>query len=376
MNPPILSYEALERALHLRDLTDALQGPHAMQQLVETIHEALAHRWQCHRHLHRANPVVSVAENYDRLGYPPEGAARDARYTRYVTPRVLLRTSMSAAIPGLLRALALDPPDEVLLICPGLVYRRDSIDRLHTGEPHQLDLWRIKRGRLDHDDLLDMVQAVVEAALPGRRHRVVPTEHPYTTGGLEIEVAAGEAGGDWVEIGECGMAAPHLLEEAGLDIRETSGLAMGLGLDRLLMLRKGIDDIRLLRAEDSRIARQMLDLAPYVPVSSQPAIQRDLSVAVEAETTPEELGDRIREAMHEHLDQLESVDVLDEMAYADLPPAAHARMGMQAGQKNVLLRLVIRDPARTLTREEANDIRDLVYRAVHQGACMEWAVPR
>jgi len=64
------------------------------------------------------------------------------------------------------------------------------------------------------------------------------------------------------------------------------------------------------------------------------------------------------------------------MPYADLPPAAHARMGMRAGQKNVLLRLVIRDPVRTLTREEANDIRDLVYRAVHQGARMEWAVPR
>ncbi len=374
MNTSILSYEALERALHIRDLTDPRQGTHAMQDLVEAIHEALALRWSCRRHLHRESPVIAVTDNYDRLGYPPGGAARDARYTRYVTGHMLLRTQMSAAIPGLLQALALDPLDDVLLICPGLVYRRDTIDRLHTGEPHQLDLWRIKRGPLGSEDLLDMVQTVVEAALPAHRYRVRPTTHPYTTDGLEIEVAAGDGEADWVEIGECGLAASHLLQEADLDTGQVAGLAMGLGLDRILMLRKGIDDIRLLRADDPRIARQMLDLASYVPVSSQPAIQRDLSVAVEAAATPEELGDRIREALHERLDQLESVDVLAEMAYGDLPPSAHERMGMRVGQKNVLLRLVIRDPVRTLTREEANRLRDLVYQAVHQGARMEWAV--
>jgi phenylalanyl-tRNA synthetase alpha chain len=151
------------------------------------------------------------------------------------------------------------------------------------------------------------------------------------------------------------------------------GLAMGLGLDRLLMLRKGIPDIRLLRAQDPRIAVQMLDLDPFVPVSRQPPIRRDLSVAVAHDMTAETLGDRIREAMHTHLGQLESVDILNEVPYEALPPAAHARMGMRAGQKNVLLRLIIRDPARTLTNVEANAIRDRVYQAVHEGEQIEWA---
>lgn len=92
-----------------------------------------------------------------------------------------------------------------------------------------------------------------------------------------------------------------------------------------------------------------------------------------AEVTAEELGDRIREAIDERLDQLESVDVLSETPYGELPPAAHQRMGMEPGQKNVLLRLVIRHPSRTLTHGEANEIRDLVYRAVHRGSRMEWA---
>lgn len=368
MNYPILDSEALEHALDLRDLTDPLQGPHALQQIVGALHETLAERWHCRRLLHRSSPLVSVEDNYDRLGYPTDGAARDARYTRYVTQRMLLRTQTSAMVPGALRSLALDPPGDLLLICPGLVYRRDTIDRLHTGEPHQVDLWRIRRGRLTPDDLDDMIRQVVGAAMPGYRHRAVPASHPYTTHGRQIDV---EVDGTWIEIGECGMAAPEILDAAGLE--GTTGLAMGLGLDRILMIRKGVDDIRLLRSDDPRIARQMLDLAPYRPVSNQPPIRRDLSIAVDRELTPEELGDRIREAMRERLDELESVGVLSETDYRDLPAAAQRRMGMRPGQKNVLLRLEIRHPVRTLTRGEANEVRDLVYRTVHRGDRMEWA---
>lgn len=368
MQYPILTPEALERALHLRDLTDPLQGPHAIQQITGAIHDALARRWRCRRLVHRSSPVVPVEDNYDRLGYPADGASRDARYTRYVTRRMLLRTQTSAMIPALLRCLALDPPDDVLLACPGLVYRRDAIDRIHTGEPHQVDLWRVTRGPLTPDDLDVMIRTVVEAALPGRRHRTIPAEHPYTTGGRQVDV---EVDGEWIEIGECGLASPKVLERSGLDVPPTTGLAMGLGLDRILMIRKGVGDIRLLRSEDLRIARQMLDLEPYKAVSNQPPIRRDLSIAVDRRLTVEELGDRIRETAGPRVDELESVDVLSETDYADLPPAAHRRMGMSLGQKNVLLRLEIRHPARTLTRDEANEIRDLVYRAVHRGKRME-----
>ena len=118
---------------------------------------------------------------------------------------------------------------------------------------------------------------------------------------------------------------------------------MGLGLDRLLMLRKGMENIRLLRSDDSRIVDQMLSLSPYRPVSDQPAIRRDLSIAVPEDRTAEELGDRVREALGQRSELVESVEVLSETAYGDLPPAAIERLGISSGQKNTLLRVVLRD---------------------------------
>jgi phenylalanyl-tRNA synthetase alpha chain len=371
MSISILSAEELRRALSVRDLTDPTSGPHSLQQLVEAALEALRQAWDCAVRIHRQSPIVSIADNYDHLHYPPEGAARDARYTRYVCDTALLRTQTSAMIPGLLRRLAEAPPEDVLLACPGLVYRRDCIDRLHTGEPHQMDLWRVRRGApLGVADLREMIETVVRALLPGRELRVQPARHPYTTDGLQVDVRDGD---QWVEIGECGLALPALLAENGLEPGRTTGLAMGLGLDRILMLRKGLDDIRLLRSADPRIASQMLDLAPYRPVSSMPAVRRDLSLVLGEDDTPEELGDAVRAALGERAELVESVEVRSETPYRVLPAVAVTRLGIAPGQKNVLLRVVLRALDRTLTHEECNVLRDDIYAALHRGSSWEWA---
>jgi phenylalanyl-tRNA synthetase alpha chain len=370
MPHPVLSPDALERALALRDLTDPAQGPHALQLLVDAAVSALARAWGSPVVLERARPVVTVADNYDALLYPPGGAARDARYTRYVTGDTLLRTQTSAMIPPLLRRLAAAPPADVLLACPGLVWRRDRIDRLHVGEPHQLDLWRLSRGADLGSRALDEMIALVGAAVaPGRKVRVERTVHPYTAGGLEVHV---EVDGEWVEVAECGVAHPLLLRAAGLP-DDVTGLAMGLGLDRLLMIAKGIDDIRLIRSDDPRVASQLLDLAPYRPVSSHPPIRRDLSVAVGEWSVAEEIGDRVREALGARAGDVEAVEVLSETWAAALPAAARERLGMTPAQKNVVLRITLRAVGRTLTDAEANRLRDLVYAAIHEGSRAEWA---
>jgi phenylalanyl-tRNA synthetase alpha chain len=366
----ILSPEAVERALALRDLTDPAQGPHAMQFLVDAATGALARAWGAPVLVERAPPIVTVADNYDALLYPPGGAARDARYTRYVSRDTLLRTQTSAMIPPLLRRLAAAPPADVLLACPGLVWRRDRIDRLHVGEPHQLDLWRIRKGEdLGSKELDEMITLVAQAVAPGRKVRKERTVHPYTAGGLEVHV---EVDGEWVEIAECGVAHPYLLRACGLP-EGVSGLAMGLGLDRLLMLAKGMEDIRLIRSDDPRIAGQLQDLAPYRPVSRHPPVRRDLSVAVGEYAVAEELGDRVREALGARAADVESIEVLSETWAAALPATARERLGMKPEQKNVVVRITLRAVGRTLTDPEANRLRDAVYAALHEGTRAEWA---
>ena len=209
-----------------------------------------------------------------------------------------------------------------------------------------------------------MVAVLVDAVLPSAEWRLVPAVHPYTTNGMQLDVLVDD---EWLELAECGMMAPYLFADAGLDPCQWSGLAPGMGLDRALMLRKGIPDIRLLRAADPRIAGQMNDLDPYRPVSLLPAVRRDLSVAVAADTDAEQLGDRVRNSLGDRADLLEAVTILSETAYGDLPGAARERLGMIDAQKNVLVRLVIRPYDRTLTDVEANGLRDLVYHAIHEG---------
>ncbi|MEV0676280.1 hypothetical protein AB0I60_07110 [Actinosynnema sp. NPDC050436] len=337
-----------------RDLTDPAQGPHAMQLVLD---EILAAAPAAELRVIREHPDVSVEDNYTNLGYPPDAVTRDARYTRYTTRGRMLRSHTTAMVPPALRLLGSREWDDVLLACVGVVYRRDAVDRVHSGTPHQLDLWRISHHRADLDELVD---AVITAAVPGARYRTTPAEHPYTTGGRQVDVLVD---GEWLEVAEGGVAARHVLRRAWLP-DDVHGLALGLGLDRLLMVRKAIPDIRLLSSDDPRVVAQMGDLAPYRPVSRHPAVARDVSVAVGPEQDAETIGDVVRRTVG---DLVEEVVVLDETPVDALPPAAVARLGAQPGQKNVLLRLVLRHPTRTLTAAEANAARDAVYAAVHEG---------
>jgi phenylalanyl-tRNA synthetase alpha chain len=367
--PATLSPDDVAAALALRDLTDPAQGTHAVGLLLDATVDALATRWGCTVRVLRSSPVVTVEDNYDRLGYPPSAITRDARHSRYLGDTVMLRSHTTAGVPPALRALAAeaDPPADLLLVLPGLVYRRDVIDRLHVGEPHQVDLWRITRGDVDLQDMLD---TLADAVLPGARRRTVPARHPYTEQGRQVDVRVGD---EWVELAECGLAAPHVLARAGLDPGRWCGLALGMGLDRAVVLRKGVPDIRLLRAADPRIADQMLDLAPWRSVSMLPAVRRDLSIVAASGVDDELIGDRTRAALGPDTHLLESLTVLARTPHDRLPAAARARLGTGPGQENVLLRLVLRPLDRTLTDAQANVVRDRVYAALHEGPHHEWA---
>ncbi len=372
----------LADALALRDLTDPAAGPHAIQLVIDRLEAALSGAWRVPVRRDPGPRVVPVRDNYDRLCYPPDAVTRDRRYTRYLGDGRMLRSHTTARIPTLLDQLAAgdpdlaagDPalaaggPDGVLLSVPGICYRRDAIDRQHVGTPHQIDLWRIRLAGppLGEEDLVEMIGLVVASVLPEAGWRTVAGPHPYTLAGREIYAAG-------VEVGECGLAHPQVLAASGLP-ETASGLATGLGLDRLTMLAKGITDIRLLRATDPRVAGQMVDLLPYRPVSPMPATRRDLSLAVDCAMDAELLGDRVREVLGPDAESVEEVLVLAETPGAELPDSARRRMGLRPGLKNVLVRLVLRHPTRTLSAHEANTLRDRAYAGLHEGSEHEWTL--
>ncbi|MGW6446052.1 PheS-related mystery ligase SrmL [Lentzea sp. NPDC055074] len=337
--------EELVHALNVRDLTDPAQGPHALQLLIADLEAVLDDPREVRHH-----PLVPIEHNYEHLGYPRDAITREARYTRYVSETCMLRSHTSAMIPPALR----DATPDVTLVCPGLVYRRDTVDRLHTGTPHQLDVWRISR---NEESLDDLIHRVVTTLLPGKRYRTTDAEHPYTTHGKQIDV---EHDGEWVEIAECGRAARHVLKD------HPHGLALGMGLDRILMLRKGIPDIRLLRNADERIAAQMLDLTEYRPISRHPAAIRDISIMAGGDEDVETLGDRIRALVPE--DVVEEIEILGETRTEDLPGHVRARLEALPGQKNVLIRVTMRAPERTLTDRETNEIRDRLLQSLRPTA--------
>lgn len=360
-----------DQLAHDLAVTDLTEQPHAIRLVLDRAVRALAERWGCEVRWWRGDRVVTIEDNYDNLGFDAADVTRDARYTRYVDDTRMLRSHSSALVPGALRALAADPADDVLLVCPGIVYRRDAIDRLHTGTPHQLDLWRVTRGTpaMAEPDLHDMITALVGALLPGAVDRREPRTHPYTRAGRQVDIAAD---GDWVEIAECGLAHPRVLARAGLD-GTWSGLALGMGLDRMVMLLKAIPDIRALRSTEPAIATQMTDLDLYRPVSAMPAIRRDISIAVDARQREEDLGDRIREALGADAACVESVHIRSQTPCAHLPARALQRLGAHPDQNNLLVTVVLRHLSRTLTDHDANVLRDRVYAAIHQGTATQWA---
>ncbi len=367
--PTYLSPDELHNALNVRDLSNPDHRPHAMQILLRDVVRALSDKGDVPERTIRHSPLVSVADNYDRLGFSPADVTRDQRYSRYISPTVMLRSHTSASIPSLLRGL--DPEESIdeLWAIPGLVYRRDSIDRTHVGTPHQVDLWRVSsRTALSPRHLQEMVESLVAAVLPGADWRAVPAVHPYTDHGLQIDV---RMDGEWLELAECGLMSPQLFLDAGLDPVKWSGLALGMGLDRALMLRKGIPDIRLLRSADPRIQQQMMDLEPWKPVSHMPSISRDLSIVVGEGLDAELLGDRVRTALGDLAEDLERVELLALTPCGSLPPAAQERLRIREGQSNALIRVVMRPLTRTMTDQQANQIRDDVYLALHEGPVKE-----
>jgi len=361
-----ISEENLKRSLELEDLSE--KEGYAMNLIVNRIKEALSSNYSLEPIIEKGQKVVSLDDNYWKLGYDSSEVTLSSRYTRYVSENAILRTQMTAIIPEILEKYSKTSMERTLWMCPGLVYRRDVVDRTHVGEPHQMDIWYIKEGETTREDLLELIRiivGVVEKILGKKlKYRINETKHHYTEDGVEVEILHQ---GKWLEILECGLAGKKLLRNSGIDINKYGGLALGMGLDRLVMLCKNIGDIRILRSKDERILKQMKNLKKYKEVSNQPAIKRDLSLALSSGYILEELTEKIMLLLEKDSDILEEVKLKAVTTYDKLPDIARERLGISELQENWLIQVKLRHPVRSIPSEEANNIYCRLYSSLHEG---------
>jgi phenylalanyl-tRNA synthetase alpha chain len=189
--------------------------------------------------------------NFDALNIGPDNPVRGAMDTFYVDlPGLVMRTHTS---PGQVRTmLARTPP--ISVVCPGRAYRTDELDATHSPVFHQIEGLVVDegitmahlRGTLDH-----FARAMFG---PDARTRWRPHYFPFTEPSAEFDVwfAQHRDGPRWVEWGGCGMVNPRVLTACGIDPDRYSGFAFGMGVERTLMFRNGVSDMREMVEGDAR----------------------------------------------------------------------------------------------------------------------------
>jgi phenylalanyl-tRNA synthetase alpha chain len=363
-----LTETAVHQALSLQDLTEQSAPDHAIRLLLNEILLGLFEQGWPQAKILTGPRIVSAEENYGLLGYNPKEITLGSEHTRWVDEHSLLRTQTTSQIPAALqRAAGVRQPGEmILLAAPGITFRRDSRDRWHCAEPHQMDVWVLGDPEAStHEHLLRLVSDILESAVPDKSWVYSNSPHHYTEGGIEVNVLNDGAP---VEVLECGRIARSLLERLDIDPLQHGGLALGMGLDRLTMLRKGIPDIRLLRDQNVRVQAQMHDLNPWNAVSRLPSIARDISLAVTPGLSEEVLTERMLQAAGDCADWIEEMQVKGRWEFSEVPEQAIERLGLLPGQENVLLRVVLRDCSRSITTAEANALYSKIQSALHEGA--------
>jgi phenylalanyl-tRNA synthetase alpha chain len=223
--------------------------------------------------------------NFEALNMPPDHPARDMQDTLYLATSIaggtwgahrssvpgqvpdaqvraatLLRTHTSAMQ---IRYMKTFPPP-VRIIVPGRVYRRDNLDLTHTPMFQQFEGLVVGEG-VNMADLKGTFEAMLTALFGNVKVRLRPSFFPYTEPSAEVDISCHSCGGDgcsvckqtgWLEILGSGMVHPALFEAVGYDPEKVTGFAFGLGLERVAMLKYGVDNIRLFYENDVRFLEQ------------------------------------------------------------------------------------------------------------------------
>jgi phenylalanyl-tRNA synthetase alpha chain len=199
--------------------------------------------------------------NFEALNIPKGHPARDEQDTFYINEGVVLRTQTS---PVQIRTMEKSKPP-IRIIAPGRVYRSDTADATHSPTFHQIEGLVVDKG-ITMANLRGTLDTFARRFFGEKtRTKFRPHHFPFTEPSAEVDVSCFVCGGSgcsvckgsgWIEILGCGMVHPDVLRNGGVDPEIYSGFAFGMGLERIVMIKYAIDDIRLLYENDIRFLKQ------------------------------------------------------------------------------------------------------------------------
>jgi phenylalanyl-tRNA synthetase alpha chain len=247
--------------------------------------------------------------------------------------------------PEVLKKLESD--GEIKALAPGIVFRKDEIDRSHYPAFHQIDGLLIckKEKKIITQDDLKKVQVDLAKSIfgPDSDYRFIEDTFPYTVKSLEMDI---KFNGDWMEVNGAGLVSPIVLKNFGLDPNIYNGWAFGFG-ERLAMIKMDINDIRVLWSDDPRITSQFRDInSKFEEVSKFPATIRDISFIINKNISLNNYYEIVRDYSN---NLIEEIELLDEYENEE-------KFGKD--KKSYTFRIVYRSMERTLTNEEINKIQE------------------
>ncbi|MCX6787429.1 MAG: hypothetical protein NTY93_02845, partial [Candidatus Kaiserbacteria bacterium] len=241
---------------------------------------------------------------------------------------------------------------EVMALSPGIVYRKDEIDRNHYPAFHQIDgLYLCEKAKKiitqkDLEDVqIDMAKSVLGDDI---QYKFLVDTFPFTDPSVEMDILFNEK---WLEVNGAGLVRPEVLRNFGIDPDKYNGWAFGFG-DRLAMIKFGIPDIRILWSDDPRITSQFKDLnSVFKAVSRYPAIIRDISFIVGKDFVPNNYFELVRDVIGDTAEQMELLDKYEN----------EEKFGV--GKVSYAYRITYRNINKTLTSEEVNALHSALEAA-------------
>lgn len=298
--------------------------------------------------------VTTVEKEFDILNSPKNHPTRKETDTFFIDDTNHLRTQMTVMWPYYLKnediLKKLEAEGIVKALAPGIVFRKDEIDRKHYPAFHQIDgllLCRKDKKIITLDDLKEVETEMTKAIFGDSvEYRFLVDSFPFTDPSVQIEIKFND---DWFEVVGSGLVHPQVLKNLGLDPKVYNGWAFGFGIERLAMVKMEIPDIRIFRSDDSRITSQFKDInSKFKEVSKFPATSRDISFVIDKSINLNNYYEIVRDFADNLIEEVKLVD-----EYEDAK-----KFGPD--KKSYTFRIVYRSPERTLTNEEINIIQEKI----------------